>query len=65
MYVTMFQMSKDSASSAAMDKLKVSEQLLNLSMLALQNPGLLVALLADVSTLGFRSFLPVPASLPW
>ena len=65
MYVTMFQMSKDSASSAAMDKLTVSEQLLNLSMLALQNPGLLVALLADVSTLGFCSFLPVPASLPW
>ena len=43
------QLSKDSANAAAMDKLKVSEQLMDLSMLALQNPGLLVALLADVS----------------
>ena len=42
-------MSKEGADTAAMEKLKVSEQVMELSMLALQNPGLLVALLADVS----------------
>lgn len=47
--LSQLQLSKDSANAAAMDKLKVSEQLMDLSMLALQNPGLLVALLADVS----------------